>query len=129
MSRPRTPTLIYDGDCGVCLRSVAWLRSRFRHPVQLVASQDADLSQYDLTERDVARAAWWIDERGRKSSGHRAIARAFGACHRAWPGLGWALRTPPLSPLAWLGYRLVARWRHHLPLFTAAKGSCSTKPR
>lgn len=119
-----TPTLVYDGNCGVCLRSVDWLRRRLVRPVHLVASQDIDLARYDLTQADVARAAWWIDERGRKLAGHRAIAHALGACRRAWPGVGWALRLPPISQLAWLGYRLMARWRHHLPFSTNTGGRC-----
>jgi len=47
-----------------------------------------------------------------------------GVCLRSVDQVGWALRIPPMSQLAWLGYRLVARWRHHLPFSTNTGGRC-----
>jgi len=70
------------------------------------------------------RAAWWIDDRHR-DEGARAIARALLAARRPWPVVGVVLLTPPVSVLAALVYRVVARHRHRLP---GATVTCASPP-
>jgi hypothetical protein len=68
-----------------------------------------------LTRDEVRAAVWWVDEDGRLSRAHLAIAHALIA------GSGWTviaghvLLVPPFRWLAAAGYPLVARWRHLLP--------------
>ncbi|MCB1055501.1 MAG: DUF393 domain-containing protein [Acidobacteria bacterium] len=120
-----TATLVFDGDCGFCTRTVLWLGERWARPVRSVPWQSADLAALGLTEEQTRRAAWWVgaaDETPRRrGGGHRAVAYALGACRPPWPVLGWILRAPP--PLSWIfaaGYRLVARFRGYLPGATPA---------
>jgi len=114
------PALIFDGDCGICTTSAEWVAARRRRPAAIVPWQSLDLEALGLSQNDVTRFAWWIDERGRKSRGHRAIARALIACRQPWPIVGWLLLLPPITWLAAVGYRLVANNRGLLPGATPA---------
>lgn len=121
MLRPgEAAVLIFDGDCGFCTSTVRWVLKRVRKPVQAVPYQRADLERYGLSEKDVRRYVWWIDELGRRYRGHRATAKALEASGGGWSLVGRLLRTPPMSWLAAVGYRLVARYRGHLPGGTPA---------
>ena len=72
-----------------------------------------------LSHDDFARSAWWIDG-GRVEGGSRAVARALVATQGPWAFAGWILLFPPISWVAPLGYRLVARHRCRLPGGTPA---------
>lgn len=121
MTRPsEAAVLVFDGDCGFCTSTTRWLTARVRTPVRAVPWQRLDLTRYGLTERDVERYVWWIDPVGRRFRGHLAVAEAFQASGGLWPVVGWFLRTPPWSWAAAVGYRLVARYRGHLPGGTPA---------
>jgi predicted DCC family thiol-disulfide oxidoreductase YuxK len=69
---------------------------------------------------EASSAAWWIDEIGRRSRGHLAVAEAMKTGY-GWSALvGRALLVPPFR---WIGiavYPLIARWRHRLPGGTPA---------
>lgn len=113
--------LIFDGDCGFCTASARWIERRLSpgHPV--VAWQTLDtLEPFHLTTHDVETAAWWIDVTGTAHGGARAIARSLIACEGAWPWVGRLLLVPPVSWLAAVVYRQVARHRHRLPGATEA---------
>src|SRR5689334_10434572 len=114
------PILIFDGRCGVCTRSVMWLIRHAVQPFRALPYQAIDLGPYGLTERDGKRAAWWVQEDGRKERGHLAIASALEQTRGAWRVVGHALRIPPVRWAAAIGYRLVARWRRFLPGTTPA---------
>jgi predicted DCC family thiol-disulfide oxidoreductase YuxK len=72
-----------------------------------------------LTVADFQRAAWWIDG-SRREEGSRAVGRALVAAGGLWVMAGWVLLVPPVSWVAPLGYRLVARYRYRLPGGTPA---------
>lgn len=110
--------LIFDGDCGFCTASARWIEAR---GAPIAAWQALDLSEYPVTEADVAEAAWWIDESGAGHRGHYAIGHALKAVGGAWGLTGTALVNPPVSWLARPVYALVARNRHKLP---GATDSC-----
>lgn len=112
--------LVFDGRCGFCTRSVEWLLARCREPFHAVPWQSISLGELGLTEREVQRAAFWIEPTGRRFEGAQAVARALQACGGVWAVLGTVLRIPPFSWLARLGYRVVARYRRHLPGATPA---------
>jgi predicted DCC family thiol-disulfide oxidoreductase YuxK len=83
--------------------------------VTIVPNQKPGAPQaYHLTLADCQSSAWAIDGQGTAWSGAGAIAAAMDA------GLGVrafkaVYRLPVLGALADLGYRVVARVRHHLP--------------
>ncbi|MGH9057845.1 MAG: thiol-disulfide oxidoreductase DCC family protein [Acidimicrobiales bacterium] len=121
----RTPLLIFDGDCGFCTSSAQFVARRWRaRPAPAAVPWqhlDGDeMRALGLTEAQVQEAAFWVDTRGRASSGYEAVARALMATG-GWRRLaGEAILHTPLSWLARPGYRLVSRYRHLLPGGTPA---------
>jgi predicted DCC family thiol-disulfide oxidoreductase YuxK len=115
--------LVYDGDCSFCSACARWIVGRWRGSQRAVAWQEMssdELAQFGLAEDDVRSFAWWIDESGRRSRGHVAIALALQAAS-GWPShAGRVLLVPPFRWLAACAYPLVARSRHRLPGGTPA---------
>ena len=116
--------LIYDGDCGFCTASAAWIARRWpvqsgarAIPWQLAYPQVIEDSQLAL--EDLQRAAWWI-EGGLREEGSRAVGRALVEAGGPLSLLGRSLLVAPLSWVAPLGYRLIARYRYRLPGATPA---------
>jgi len=117
-------TLLFDGDCGVCTTTAAWVARRWPQgePPQAIAWQllsHEELVECDLSLDELARAAWWV-EGDHRDEGSRAVARALQATTGRWSFAGRILLVPPLSWIAALGYRVVARYRHRLPGGTPA---------
>jgi predicted DCC family thiol-disulfide oxidoreductase YuxK len=117
------PLLVFDGDCSFCSASALWVAARWRVPAHAIAWQRLEpdeLERLALTLGDVRSAAWWIDEAGRRSRGHLALAHAL-AAGSGWPRVcGRVLLTPPLRWIAAASYPAIARWRHRLPGGTPA---------
>jgi predicted DCC family thiol-disulfide oxidoreductase YuxK len=107
--------LIYDGDCGLCSRTAAWLKRRLPAGYEVQPSQRLELEAFDLTRPEVHEHAYWIDPDRTQHRGHRAIARALEASGGTLGFLAPAMRVWPISPLAAWIYHLVARNRHHFP--------------
>jgi predicted DCC family thiol-disulfide oxidoreductase YuxK len=117
------PLLVYDGDCSFCTAAAHRIAPHWKTPARAVAWQRLDAGELDrlgLTPDEVRRAAWWIDESGRRSGGHLAIARALIAAEGWRSVCGKALLVPPFRRLAAGLYPLAARWRHRLPGGTPA---------
>jgi len=71
--------VVYDGWCGVCTRSVRWIR---RHDpdrrVLVLPNQAPGLRELtDLTKQRVDRSVWAIDTSGRRYEGAAAINRTL----------------------------------------------------
>ncbi|MHB1710051.1 MAG: NAD(P)H-binding protein [Acidimicrobiales bacterium] len=117
--------LVYDGDCGFCTTAAGWAARKFRRRERAEAWQflgEDVLGQYGLSLDDVQGAAWWVDARGLRESGHRAIGRALLAGGGLRRMVGWLVLIPPTSWLAAGVYRLVVRWRYCMPGGTRACG-------
>jgi predicted DCC family thiol-disulfide oxidoreductase YuxK len=114
------PTLVYDGDCGFCTRSLALIPRRARRTTQVVAYQQADLGRLGLTTEQCVAAAQWVADDGRQDSGHAAIARVLQQGGGLWRLVGTTMLVPPVSWLAAGVYALVARNRMRLPGGTPA---------
>jgi predicted DCC family thiol-disulfide oxidoreductase YuxK len=112
------PLLIYDGDCPFCTASSNWISTQWGSRARAVAWQTLAphaLAEYGLTPGDARDAAWWIDETGRRSRGHLAVAQAL-AAGSGWPAAaGRVLQVPPFRWIAGALYPLIARRRHRLP--------------
>jgi predicted DCC family thiol-disulfide oxidoreductase YuxK len=117
------PLLIIDGDCGFCRSSADWLEGGLRVPARVLpwqALSERDLRGLGLTVDQVQAAAWWVDESGHPSGGHRAIGRSL-AASTGWRRMVAAfVLARPLTPVMAGAYRLVARHRHRLPGATPA---------
>jgi len=113
--------LIYDGDCGFCTQCARWLEKQLSTPLTVVPWQQIhDLGELGLTVDDVSTAVYWVDAYGRTSRGHVAVARSLTRSKGALAVLGWAMLLPPLSWMAAVAYRVVAKNRYRLPGATAA---------
>ena len=117
---PNTPLLIFDGDCAFCTTSAQWIEHRLPASAHVEPWQRLDLARFGLTEHDVTTAAYWVDERGRTYRGDAGIAKALVAAGGVWKPIGWLIQVPPISLLAAVGYRLVAKYRDKLPGGTPA---------
>lgn len=111
--------LVYDGDCGFCARSARWAADRLPDGTVVAPSHDLDLPAIGLSQADVERSAWWLDG-DRLAGGHEAIGRCLIAIGGRWRPVGRLLFVPPISWVAAVVYRLVARFRHRMPGGTAA---------
>lgn len=118
-----TPFLLFDGDCGFCTSSAAWVQRGLRPPARVIPWQDlgADgLARLGLTVEDAQAAAWWVQGPGDLARGHRAVGRSLQAS-RGWRrAVGGLVLAPGITEVAAPVYRLVARHRHRLPGSTAA---------
>jgi predicted DCC family thiol-disulfide oxidoreductase YuxK len=119
----QSSVLVYDGDCGFCTTAARWVSRKFRHgeraePWQILG--ESFLEEHGLSFDDVQDAAWWVDTRGLRERGHRAIGRALQSGGGLRGVLGWFVLTPPTSWLSACVYQLVVRWRYRLPGGTPA---------
>jgi hypothetical protein len=73
-----------------------------------------------LTRDRVQSTVWWVDEDGRPSRAHLALACALIAGSGWTATAGRVLLVPPFRWIAAVGYPLVSRWRHRLPGGTPA---------
>jgi predicted DCC family thiol-disulfide oxidoreductase YuxK len=104
--------LVYDGDCGFCVRCARWLEAH-AHDLDVVPWQTLDLQSVGLTEEQVRTAAYWVDSDA-VDDAEGAIARALLACGRGYGVLGRPLLLPGVRRVAGVGYRFVARHRARL---------------
>lgn len=123
--RTADATLVYDGDCGFCTRSVSGLAALRLAEPRIVAYQHADLQALGLTVSRCEHEVQWVDADGRISSGAQAVARLLSVSGLPWSVLGLALRLPPFRWVGALVYRLVAANRFRLPGGTPA---CALPP-
>ncbi len=109
--------LVYDGQCGFCIRSARWIEARLPTGARVEPWQSLELGELGLTRRDVEAAVWWIDDRGpgaMRSRGAEAIGRSLVASGGVWAAAGRLIIHPPLCWLARPVYALVAANRHRL---------------
>ena len=108
--------LIYDGDCGLCSRTAAWIRRRLGRGYEVVASQRIpNLERFGLTRRGVHEAAYWIDPDGTRHRAHRAMVRALEESGGILGFVAKIGRIWPFEPVAQWLYFLIARNRHRFP--------------
>lgn len=117
--------VIFDGHCGLCLRSVQWLVARDRRDrLRFVSAESAGISgllvRHGFGESArmqlprtilVVRGAGSPTEQILTRSG--AILALLAELPRPWPVVAAVLRWVP-RPLRDLAYGLIARWRYRL---------------
>lgn len=82
----QTTTLVFDGYCGFCTRSVGWLERLDRlGRVRIVPFQAPGvLSAHGLTAAQCEAAVWAIDVDGRRHRGAGAVNAAAGVALGSW---------------------------------------------
>ena len=113
------PTLVYDGDCGFCTRSVRVVE-RLPVRVRVVPWQEADLAALRTTEQRARHEVLWVPLRGRVRGGAAAVAELLKHSRFPWPLAGWLMSAPVLRGVAEFAYRRIAENRYRLPGATPA---------
>ncbi len=109
--------LVYDGQCGFCVRSAHWIQARLPAGVRVEPWQSLDLEELNLSAREAQTAVWWIEGHGtstRRARGAEAIGRSLLAAGGRWKLAGLLISRPPLLWLARPLYALIAANRHRL---------------
>lgn len=109
-------TLIYDGECRLCLRSVAWLRARDRgDQIRFLPLQGDRVAQEfpDIPRSEMEEAMQLVGPTGERWSGAAAFERLIGLLPST-RGLQPIFALPGARPLAAWIYRWVARNRSQL---------------
>ncbi|PRX96069.1 thiol-disulfide oxidoreductase DCC family protein [Allonocardiopsis opalescens] len=121
MAARTRPVLVYDGDCAICTRCVAFAERYVKADADIVAWQFADLAALGTTAERAEYEVLWVRKDGRVEGGSDAVGAVLLSSARPywWP-LGSLLRAAPLRPLMQRLYQLVAVNRHRLPGGTAA---------
>ena len=96
--------------------------------VQVVAFQQADVGALGVTLEECAETLQYVDEAGRISRGHRAVAAFLRDSRIWWRGLRLFLLLPGLQWFWAAAYRAVARNRYRLPGGTAACAAPTDPP-
>ncbi|OFZ18148.1 MAG: hypothetical protein A2X94_03265 [Bdellovibrionales bacterium GWB1_55_8] len=103
--------LIYDGECGFCIRWVARWRALTGTQVTYRPFQEPGiLERYGIPRSAAERAVQLIEPTGQKFEGAEAALRALSYAR----GLRWlaaAARTPLLRPILEYTYGFIARHR------------------
>lgn len=110
-------TLLFDGRCGFCTRSVGWLARLDRHHrVTAIPNQSPGAAErYRLTPARLAESVWWIGLDGVPRSGAEAVNHALAAALGTRLPVLLYLRVPGMRRLQEAVYRWVAANRHRLP--------------
>jgi predicted DCC family thiol-disulfide oxidoreductase YuxK len=113
---PRQITLVFDGDCGVCTRSVRWIKrfDRKRRVTAVPYQMPGVPTSAGLAVEEYERAAWAVTPEGRRYRGagavNLAVAVALGT------NLPYAFYRLPLVKRAQdRAYDWIAANRHRLP--------------
>lgn len=114
-ARGRGPTLIYDGECGLCRQAVELLRRWDReHVLRFVPFQDQhSVAGFGIALPALAAAMHLVLPDGRVYAGADAAPELL----RLLPGKRWLaplFRVPGVPPLARRAYAWIARRRHCL---------------
>lgn len=109
---PEWPTLIYDGECGLCRRAVELLRRWDReHRLRYVPFQDGEaVARFGIALPALAAAMHLLMPDGRVFAGADAVPELG----RLLPGKRWwtwGFALPGVPPLARRVYRRVAQRR------------------
>jgi predicted DCC family thiol-disulfide oxidoreductase YuxK len=129
MSEPR-PTLVYDGECAVCRRWVAYWQRLTDARVLYRPYQEAAADFPAIPASEFAQAIWLVEPGGGRHSGAAATYRvlSYAPGHGGW---WWLYRhVPGFAPVSERAYAFFARRRDLLALITRLTwGSVLEPPR
>ncbi|MCB9444440.1 MAG: DUF393 domain-containing protein [Ardenticatenaceae bacterium] len=108
------PLLIYDGDCGFCLKSARLAQACSNGRITITAWQEIpqQMQELGLTDADGMKQVWFVDENGRLTGGAAAVNAAMSLIWWARP---FTYLFPVMRPIEDKIYHWVAENRHRLP--------------
>ncbi len=109
---PERGLLLYDGECGLCSRSVRLLERFARHPFDKRPSREVLVSLPEEIARTVSGQMLWLAPDGTVWGGSQALLYALQAT--GWTWIACLLGNPLVRPFTRVGYGIVARFRHRL---------------
>lgn len=108
------PILFYDGECGLCARSVQWCLDHDRRGILRFAPlQGETYRALDLPDRPTELSTVVLLDEGRLRVRSEAVLRLWSLCGGPWRVLGACGRVVPRGLRDAL-YDAVARRRHRL---------------
>ncbi|MCH7909004.1 MAG: DUF393 domain-containing protein [Candidatus Hydrogenedentes bacterium] len=119
----RPATLIYDQECPLCRRAVAWVQANARpDTLDYLPCQSPERPGRfpSVTEAQCMEAIQLVLPDGHVYAADRALPHLF-LLLRRWQWFARVLRLPVVSHLSPVAYRFVARHRHMLSILVARK--------
>lgn len=107
----RCPVVIYDGECGICRRSVAWLERREPGALEFVPLQAPGASQFGIAPERLSRSVHLVEADGRVFSAAAALVRLLARDARQSRWLRWYERDVLFAELGEEIYAFVAEHR------------------
>ena len=104
-------TLIYDGDCGFCRRSLDWGQRNLTAFPRAIASSSDEAKAAGLTEKQLAESIWIIGTEKPLGAAEAASLILRMQPNLLWRALGIAMTIWPFSRIAKAVYFWVARNR------------------
>ena len=104
------PTLIYDGDCAFCTRSVSILQRWAKELVLIPSQSEGALELHPHLSREKTQSRVYLLKGKKLYGGAEAVARVLAL--RPCGGITLVYYFPPLRMLADALYDWVARHRH-----------------
>ncbi len=119
MSAAGRAILLYDADCGFCIRAIGFA-ARLHLDVEVQSLQSADLAALGVDSARAQREIPLVEPSGEVRYGVAAITDALGTGNRALRLLASLMAGRPIGAILDLAYRWVAAHRQSLPGGTAA---------
>ncbi len=107
--------IIYDGDCGICQRSLNFVLNRSRNnPTALPNQKLAQFPELAYIPQKLAdEMVLWV-ENGKIYAGSQAIAEIFKTMPAFWRLFGFLINLPGLRSVSQMIYLQIARRRHKI---------------
>ena len=117
--------LLYDGECPICSREVAWLRRRDRRgrlSFEDITAPGFDPTRYGATREELLGSIYGVLPDGRIVKKVEVFRQAYGAV-----GLGWLVAPTGWPGLSWIFDKLYMLFaRHRMSLSRRLGRSCSS---
>ena len=112
MDAPARPLLVYDGDCGFCLRWIERWRRRSGERVDFAPYQEVGARFPEVSAEEFRRSVWLFEPDGRRTRAAEAVLRSAAAAGGSGRLTLLLYRfVPGVRPVMEGGYRWVAAHR------------------
>ena len=115
------PTLLFDGDCGICDKTMERIETQMQPPVDFKAYQEVDLAALGVPEQAVADGPVLVRPDGTYAVGPIAMAGVMQLAGGPYAKVGRVMTAPGARQfLSWIGPKMYHQ-RYRLP---GADDSC-----